>query len=155
MNLAYSSQSKMTMTVAQWLEDAKKIKWSNVLFSSAAKVLCWLGQILGAWLQSPPRPFQWGSSGLWDDVERRLSEGRCIPYQPGHLFPQWHSYSHSHSGPVLDSVYYQTPFIPLASGSSTRGEQHLSISWYLGNQETVKRETVRGSSVSIARFYKI
>lgn len=58
-------------------------------------------KVVGGRLRSPKRPFPGDRSALWGDMEKRLSEGSCIPCRAGHLFLQWHFSSHPFSGPVL------------------------------------------------------
>lgn len=52
-------------------------------------------KVLGGRLQNPKCPFQGGRSGLWGNVEKRLSEGSCIPCLAGHWV-----HSRPFSGPV-------------------------------------------------------
>lgn len=76
-------------------------------------------KVLGGRLQNPKCPLQGGRSGLWGDVEKRLSAGSCIPCQAGHGVLQRHFPSRPFSGPVNSP-----PVLVTSSRESPASEHH-------------------------------
>lgn len=101
-------------------------------------------KVLGGQLQNPECPFQGGRSGLWGDVEKRLSEGSCIPCLAGHWVLQQHFHSRPFSGPVNSPAVLVT-----SSRVSTASEHHLS------GESGDRKYQCEVIPISVALYYKI
>lgn len=101
-------------------------------------------KVLGGRLQNPECPFQGGRSGLWGDVEKRLSEGSCIPCLAGHWVLQQHFHSRPFSGPVNSPAVLVT-----SSRVSTASEHHLP------GESGDRKYQCEVIPISVALYYKI